>query len=300
MKKHLNNINASSLFHFTRKFNTLQSIIKNGLRFSFAFERFSARAISNLDYPTNPDVVINTYTKEDVGVAIPMISFCDIPLTRTTEHIYKYGEYVIGFDKDFIIEKFSEIINPVIYIHSKNLKDAFDDISNIYSESHNSLCKQIIDYPDKGRLQKNNDELKKLTSRYIDRKFFIQFVIGLMKPYGDNNVCFYNEREWRAFIPNGMDYESEWKFGITKEDYDLNRNDWNIELSDANYYLTFEKELLTKGITHIVVRNESQIIKMIEIIMKSKKVFGNIDLSETERLVLTSKITSFERIKNDY
>ena len=147
MRSRSNKINASSLFHFTRKFDTLQSIVRNGLRFSYAFERFSPNIIANFNYPSNPQLVLSTY--KNAGVAIPMISFCDIPITRTAEHIGKYGQYMIGLDKEFIIDTYNEIINPVLYIHSNNLGDAFDEISNVYAEAHNKQIEQVLDYSDK-------------------------------------------------------------------------------------------------------------------------------------------------------
>ena len=42
----MNNINASSLFHFTKKFDTLKLIIKNGLRYSYAYEKYPKEIIS--------------------------------------------------------------------------------------------------------------------------------------------------------------------------------------------------------------------------------------------------------------
>ena len=85
-----NKINASSLCHFTKKFDTLQNIVKNGIRFSFAFEKLSPEIIANFDFPSNPQLVAHIY--KNAGVAIPMVSFCDIPITRATDHIAKYGQ----------------------------------------------------------------------------------------------------------------------------------------------------------------------------------------------------------------
>ena len=114
-----NNINASSLFHFTKKKETLKSILSNGLRFSYAFESISPQITANINYPSNPSIVEELY--KDTGVAIPMMSFCDIPITRTSSHMDHYGKYMIGFAKKLLTELYKPIINPVLYIHSGNL-----------------------------------------------------------------------------------------------------------------------------------------------------------------------------------
>ena len=35
-----NNINASSLFHYTKELSTLKLILQNGVRYSYAFEKY--------------------------------------------------------------------------------------------------------------------------------------------------------------------------------------------------------------------------------------------------------------------
>lgn len=73
-----NNSHTSSLFHFTRKQDTLLSILRNGLKFSYCSEIISG----------------------DISLGIPMVSFCDIPLLSCGEHRSKYGLYAIGFSKN--------------------------------------------------------------------------------------------------------------------------------------------------------------------------------------------------------
>lgn len=296
--KRLNKINSSSLFHFTRKFDTLQSIVRNGLRFSFAFEYLSPTIIANFTYPSNPQVVSHVY--ENTGVAIPMISFCDIPITRASEHIIRYGQYMIGLDKDLIIQLYKEIVNPVIYIHSNNLKDSFEEVSCVYSEAFNQQIQQVLDFSDKKRFIKADDEWRNMLKPLMDRKILTKYIMGLLKPYFEKGNCYYDEREWRAFWPDQISKEIEWKWGITYEDYKSNKAEWNKVLaSDANY-MTIPEGFLYLGITHIVVKNDNQIKRMIDFIMKSKTIFGQTNVSQEERLLLVSKITSLERISLDY
>ena len=297
-----NKINASSLCHFTRRFDVLQKIIKNGIRFSFAFEKLSPATIASFEYPSNPQLVSHIY--ENAGVAIPMVSFCDIPITRATEHISKYGQYMIGLDKEFIIDTYNKIINPVFYLHSINLYKAFDDIASMYAEASNLQMQQIIDIGKEtsSYKQKDIEEYVKCSST-IDRKINTRFLVGLAKPYysNDKKVYYYNEREWRAFWPDGINDERNWKWGVTFEDYLSNRNAGNKELaSDETNYITIPEGFLYFGITHIVVKNDNQIPRMIDFIINTPTIFGQTNISQKERMILVSKITSLERISLDY
>lgn len=301
-----NKINASSLCHFTGRFDVLQKIIKNGIRFSFAFEKLSPATIANFEYPSNSQLVSHIY--ENAGVAIPMVSFCDIPITRAAEHISKYGQYMVGLNKELIIELYNKIINPVFYIYSDNLHHAIDDISHVYAEATNQQMQEVIK---RGKgikvftIETAEEIVKEIIKEcpYSNRKFSAQFIVGLSKPcYSkDGKVCYYDEREWRTFWPDKMTKKTEWKWGITYEDYSSNKNDWNKELaSDETNYITIPEGFLYFGITHIVVKNDDQIPRMIDFIMNSQTLFGQTNVSKSERLILVSKITSFERVALDY
>lgn len=297
-----NKINSFSLCHFTKKFDALQNIVRNGIRFSFAFEKLSPEIIANFEFPSNPQLISHIY--ENAGVAIPMVSFCDIPITRAADHITKYGQYMIGLDKDVIIDLYNEIINPVFYIHSDNLYQAIDDISNVYAETTNQQIQRILSIGNHVTIP-TQQEVEEFVRKFpfFDRKINTRFIIGISKScYSDDRKwCYYDEREWRAFWPDGISEVANWKWGITYEDYLSNRNDWNKDLtSDKTNYITIPNGYLHSGITHIVVKNDAQIPKMIDLIMRSKTIFGQSNVSQKDRLILVSKITSLERIAKDY
>ena len=46
-KINMNRVNSSSLFHFTQKLDTLKKIIKNGLRYSFAYEQYPSSIVQS-------------------------------------------------------------------------------------------------------------------------------------------------------------------------------------------------------------------------------------------------------------
>ena len=168
--KRFNTINASSLFHFTKELETLKKIISNGLRFSYAFESMPPQITANINYPTSSECVDRLY--KNAGVAIPMISFCDIPITRATVHMEKYGNYMIGFDKAFMIDRYESIINPVLYVHSNNLNEAFIELSSIYADTVKQQNAQIFTISKRGQGHESK-EIQELAKTYGLRKFFI-------------------------------------------------------------------------------------------------------------------------------
>ena len=295
-----NSINASSLFHFTKEKETLKSIIRDGLRFSYAFESISPQITANINYPSNPQNVEELY--KDTGVAIPMMSFCDTPITRASSHMGYYGKYMIGFAKKLLTEWYKPIINPVLYIHSGNLSDAMVDLSNIYAETVNKQIEQIVSISKQGKT-KDSIEIKDITSKLGLRKFFILFLYGLIKPMyaPQDGRCYYDEREWRAFKSDDSYGNDVWKWEITKEDYDYNRDVWNSELAESvDNYLTLYEDHFRDAITHIVVSKESEVGDLIEFVMESEKILGYSNVSKEARLYLVSRITSIERIALDY
>ena len=295
-----NNINASSLFHFTKKIETLESILSNGLRFSYAFEAISPQITANINYSSNPKVVEELLKK--TGVAIPMISFCDIPITRASTHMERYGKYMIGFNKRHLTEWYKNTINPVLYVHSGNLNDAMVDLSKVYAEAVNTQIGEIVLLSKQG-MTENSPEIRNLTMELGLRKFFILFLYGLTKPVYDphDGRCYYDEREWRAFLPDNSFSNDIWKWEITQEDYNSNRNEWNNSLAESfDNYITLYKDYIRDAITHIVVSEENEIDNCIKFVMESEKLFGYPNVSKEARLYLVSKITSIERIALDY
>lgn len=100
------NISADSLYHFTRKYDNVESIIKNGFRFNVLEEDvpFSMYAASPFSIPG----IIKYITTSKA------VCFCDIPLELCREHQEQYGNYVIGLSKEWGI---MNGITPIRYIH---------------------------------------------------------------------------------------------------------------------------------------------------------------------------------------
>lgn len=300
----MNAINSSSLFHFTKSFDILKKIIVNGLRYSFAYEQLPKEVVrsylySNLDKKNDLEI--------SNGVAIPMISFCDIPITRASQHIDKYGQYMIGLDKLNFAKAFENLINPVIYVHSPNLSDAITRFGLEYSKASNELFKMLT----KKEFQKeyggklpqellNNKEFIAKIDSFIQTRFLSNFLMGLIKPIEDETHYYYDEREWRLFLPEHTN-DINWVWCLTKEEYEQNRNSWNKDLEEyKDGFIKIPWECYDEYITHIVVSKDEETDSLIELIMESNKILGYDNDVDYSRMKLISKITSFERIEKDF
>lgn len=87
---------TSSLFHFTKSFDTLKAIIQTG--FWPRYCREDHRWATNADW------------------YLPMVCFCDIPFTRLDSHTGFYGNYGLGMNRAWGI---SNGLCPVFYVNSK-------------------------------------------------------------------------------------------------------------------------------------------------------------------------------------
>lgn len=298
----MNNINSSSLFHFTKTFGRLQNILKKGLRYSYSLEAMFS------DVEFNEIAGLGDLETLDKHVAIPMICFCDIPLMRTRMHSMKYGNYIIGLDKDFITSLYAPILNPILYANSENVQKLIFDLTELKEELFERQMCLSFELAEKS-LSEKLEEVEKLKSELknlIHRKISADFLIGLSKPYQKRDEkgqfdCYYDEREWRSILLDGMIDFIEWKRGITPKTFFDNKNGWNKEIGKSkDGYMSIPSGFLYLAITHIVVSKDNQIEKMIDLIMTSKSIFGCRDVSQRERLLLVSKITSMERLKLDY
>lgn len=112
------NSHTSTLFHFTKNQKTLFCILKEGLKASYCGEHFA----------------------KDIFAGIPMVSFCDIPLTRCKEHRDKYGKYAIGFSKEAFSNKedFNFTLGPLGYFN-ENQKNLISTISSMAKAKNKAI-----------------------------------------------------------------------------------------------------------------------------------------------------------------
>src|SRR5437660_733066 len=97
-------LSANSLFHFTNSLDSLLNILKEEFRPRFCLENFSG--------------VFPSRRGASVEWAVPMVCFCDLPLSQTTFHLSVYGDYGIGLTKEWGKKNG---IAPVLYAYSGSI-----------------------------------------------------------------------------------------------------------------------------------------------------------------------------------
>ena len=157
---------ANTLFHFTG-YKALKGILRDGF-----YPKYRKENLSN----ATPRISIykNSF--------VPMVCFCDLPLSRIQQHIDFYGNYGIGMRKEgWGIERG---ISPIIYLPEASMSSIhFQDIAVEISE----------------RLKDNISNREAIRTQL--RNFY-----KYIKPYKGESwskrkrrnvvITFYHEREW--------------------------------------------------------------------------------------------------------
>lgn len=315
------NSNSNSLFHFTSKISTFKKILQKGLRYSFAFETFPKSIIQNVAYGGVFPAQIDPDDQVKQGFAMPMLSFCDIPLMRVKIHSNTYGKFAIGITKDFLCYLLKDFINPVLYIDSSAIYTSI----NYISKSHGIALKYFLD-----ELNNQNEEVKKIWDEIIENPLTVDNkikllpvelqellsdviglsdatnrIISLLKPtYGTNFKgkiqCYYDEREWRAIMPNHPSSAFEKQWCLSREEFESKKNKLNNELDHEEDAFIDIPGCWFNMINHIIVPKEQDVLTITKFINSSDVLLGHHDIGKEEKLHLITKITSFERIEKDF
>lgn len=89
--------------------------------------------------------------------------------------------------------------------------------------------------------------------------------------------------------------------GYFKKEFELNKISWNNELnSSKDFFIQISEQDVDKYITHIIVRKEDDVDKMIRFILENDKLFGCDWKDKYSRYKLISKVMSMERIERDF
>lgn len=266
MRKKINHdscgISADTLFHFTGTAENLISILTNEFEPRFCLENINASGTIVDD--------------ENSAHAIPMVCFCDIPLSHIKEHLQFYGSYGIGFSKAW---GKSKGISPVLYTYPESHTAKYLTAISSHLDNH------VPKLPEDENVQKT----------YVD--FFE--LISFIKPYEGkilrdgkySHKRFYDEREWR-FVP----YLYAHKEAV---DYRLSRKEFMnpIKKAQANSLVASVSRLSfgPSDIKYIFVKEENEILDMISAIRQIKGKYDHkiVDL-------LSSRIISSQQVISDF
>jgi len=206
---------------------------------------------------------------ESFCMAVPMVCFCDIPLSRISEHVDFYGKFGIGVRKDWAIKTG---LNPILYVSTES--PLCSHINNIYEKFHS------LDDGQDGFFELLGLDLTKLMS-------FVKPLRGEARAKGVvHTKDFFQENEWR-YVPSTRKI-MHW---LSREVY-----------LDA---VQIEREnLLTKehcslavspaDISYIFVESQGDVPKLIDFVEAA-----DLSCTPSEKKRLLTRINCLEDIEND-
>lgn len=271
-------VSTNSILHFTKRITFLKKILTGSFSISYCKEIF---ILNNVGYE----------------LGIPMVSFCDIPLSQILDHVHKYGNYGIGLSKEWAKSKG---LNPILYMEqdSSSAKligpflehviknDEFGSVRIKYSLEKQSDGSSKIEEIDKPERTLNINAL-------IGQVSFMKNYEGLLNRNKKSiRYNFYAEREWR-YVPSIADISETTVYFhpiLTKSEYIEWRGQSAKKPTIRDRFLRFTP----KDVSFVFVSKESEISPLIKHLRKQKK-FG----TDQELDILISRIFSIERIKSD-
>lgn len=285
--------NSNSLFHYTNAYDNLCGILRNGFKPNYCKETLLNGSI----------------------IGLPMVSFCDIPITRAND-FRKYGKYAIGMERNWGI---SMGINPITYIASDNISETYTTVFDILEKSNESArdivlkdllsgMKQLIDHGKSSGQEVNEKDVLEL---YHKEKPAINMVklfndvrntlIGYTKPYKSEDadhgiVVNYNDNEWRYIVPTNS--EHKWLHG--EKEYTDWRGDSKVKPASTFDAIEFDGD----DIRYIIVDKEKDAQKLVEDIAKMKTIGGRKYEDKytfnLKKLYMIKNIISLERLDEDF
>lgn len=237
---------SNTLFHFTKNAEFLRGILLNGL-----IPRYCLEDVRWYGHQTHNNV------------AFPMVCFCDIPLSRISEHTAFYGEYGIGLTKEWGLKN---KLCPVIYTPP------------------DSTVTKLVDYVAALKFDglPDPEELKDVNFEMFYR------MMSLIKPLNGNMLIggspvekdFYQESEWRH-VPKsrGIIFEHEFTEKRDEKNCDMEHHKLTIAPEDIKY---------------IFVKNDHEIPDLVDFINNKLGSFSHNSLK-----ILTTRILSLDGISLD-
>ncbi|WP_245609292.1 abortive infection system antitoxin AbiGi family protein [Vibrio pacinii] len=194
---------------------------------------------------------------------LPMVCFCDIPLSRIGEHVKFYGEFGLGMSREWAERNG---LNPIMYL---------------LPNSKLASAMKAVDL----NVEKLDDESALKEMEYV--LSYCKPVVGEMTINGRVETKeFFQESEWR-FIPVNHNIESY----LIEFEYE---NPSKLEEENQKTKEFTSLTLEPNDVKYIFVKKDSDIPEMIKFIQSEMDDFVSSDIK-----VLMSRVISLESISND-
>lgn len=250
---------ANALFNFMRKLDYLKMILKNSAIIPRYFEE---------------DI---NYLGIEIGkISIPVTCFCDINLRRIAPHTSEYGEYGIGFYKEWCLAKG---IQPIHYINERS--KLVEDFRLAFNSA--------LGYDGE------NSEVNNLQNYLFSHLFFTKPILGDMKRSIKEekvHLNFHDEREWR-YIPKLTEMNTELlPVLVYDQNNDQTRNLCNSALCDlSDAWLKFTPD----NIKYLIVKDKPNQLELIDYLISK-----DLNHTQEQKLYLISKIVVLQEVSEDW
>jgi hypothetical protein len=243
---------SQTLFHFTRSLDTLKQILLGGFWPRYSLEDFRWQS-------TGPD---------DIDfAAVPMVCFCDIPLSRLDEHVEFYGHYGVGLSRAWG-ERSG--LNPLLYIAGANTIAAslihLAEVSRKHADGERALAQALLHHT----------------------ASFLKPVSGLMTvATGQVEKDFYQESEWR-YVPSHPDLPQL----LLKDQFGDPRFITEANAKSKEYAML---RFAPSDVRYLFVKTDAEIPPIINFIQSALDSHSNADIK-----TLMSRVTSLETLRSDW
>ncbi|MBL7846419.1 MAG: hypothetical protein JNL40_03035 [Cyclobacteriaceae bacterium] len=247
-------ISSNTLFHFCDSMEVILSILSNGFYPSYCWEEIDVKGSRKLQ------------------AGVPMVSFCDLPLSLIGKHIGHYGRYGIGMTMSWGQKKG---LNPVLYLS----KDS-------------TLAKSLLEIGDSMiRFHQIPQENKEIDSAFDNLYAVFQYVKNYVGTFRSKNgkeiksYKFYDEREWRYIIP-----PADENLIVTKQEYDVWRTSSATKPLMESHALKFDPQ----DIKYLIASSEKEAEDLLQWIQDSN--IGD----DHQKRILSTRILTTEQIQEDF
>lgn len=249
-------LSANTLIHFTHDKEALKKILIESFRVFYCKE--------SIVLDGNPTVF-----------HVPMVSFCDIPLSEVKDHIAKYGHYGIGLTKAWG-NKMG--LNPVLYVASGST------LSASYRLAYNHFARGRG-----GPGDGDPDNWTREQKAVVDVLRYIKNYEGNLVRKGGTiaNYRFSDEREWRH-VPS---YEVECDMVVGGDYYAVPENKAAVDAAVVDLRLEFT----ANDIKYIIIDNDHEIREFVQHLRSVKGPQYSYD--DVDRL--TTRLLTREQILGD-
>jgi len=232
--------------------------------------------------------------------SIPMVSFCDIPLSKSFRHIKSYGSYSLGLSKEWAS---LNGLNPVFYIEDDSVASQLIEpflVETLNNDPYGDIKKRKLMTKTSDSEYKIEDIFKGERARNINASVallsFIKNHEGRLERKNKKpilNYRFYDEREWR-YVPTTEEFENArlvyYPFYTPTEHAESKKNNAK-DIFLPKLLLPFS----AKDIDYILVKKDSEIPATIKLLKRQTHLYKDDD----ELGILISRLTSVEKLKSD-